>query len=237
MNENTRIIVSLYDGKRSSKEIATIVGLSPRYVRKVATGMNLDRLHCGAQPGEGNHQFVSGRRIDLDGYVLITAPPDHPYARERPHRDGKIIFEHRLVLEKKLGRLLLPGEVVDHFDGLTLHNDPSNLRLFHQNKDHLQATITGHPKAISISGRLNIKTRYHLPKGYQPVDINYQRRKRGDVRLLQILRAAFLFGIDSPYLLGTHRHLKKAGIDYSSRSMIGLALDALHLRYKADLLT
>ena len=237
MNENTQMIVSLYDGKHSSKEIAAIVGLSPRYVRKIAKQKGLDRLHWGAQPGGGNHQFVSGRRIDLDGYVLVTAPPDHPSARKRPHRNARIIFEHRMILEKKLNRPLRPGEVSHHKDGLTLHNDPSNLRSFDRNKDHLQATITGRPKHFSTSGRLNIKAKYHLPEGYQPVDTYYRRRKRGDVRLLQILLAALKFGIDSPYLLGTHRHLEKAGIDYSSRSMIGLALDALHLRYEADLLT
>jgi hypothetical protein len=236
MNENTQMIVSLYDGKRSSREIARIVGLSPRYVRKVAKQKGLDQLHCGAQPGEVNHQFVSGRRVDLDGYVLITAPPDHYSARKRPHRNGRIIFEHRMVLEKKLERPLHPGEVSHHKDGLTLHNDPSNLLLFDQNKDHLRATITGHQKKISVSGRLNIKARYHLPEDYLPVDTFYRRRRRGDVRLLQILLAALKFGIDSPFLLGTHRHLEKAGIDPSSRSMLEHALDDLYQRYEADLL-
>jgi hypothetical protein len=236
MNENTQMIVSLYDGKRSSVEIAKIVGLSPRYVRKVATKLDLDRLWCGAQPGEKNHQFLSGRRVDLDGYVLVTAPSDHPYARLRPNRKGgSIIFEHRLIVEQTLGRYLTPIEVVDHIDGLTLHNDPLNLRFFDQNKDHLQATITGRPKRISVSGWRNIKAKYHQPADWKQVDTYYRRRERGDVRLRQILLVSLKFGIDSPFLLGTHRHLEKAHIDYSSRSKIELALDELNQRWEQDL--
>ncbi len=236
MNENTRKIMSLYDGKRSAKEIAMIVGMSPRYVRKIGLLKNLPRLHCGAKPGKDNHQFVSGRRIDLDGYVLVTAPPGHPYARPRPGRPGgAIIFEHRLVLEKELGRYLLPSEVVDHRDGLTLHNDPLNLRLFDHNCTHLRETITGRPKQISESGLQNIKARYHLPEGFQPVDTYGRRRERGDVRLRQILLAALTLGIDSPFLLGTHRHLENAQIGFASRSMIELGWDQLCERWERDL--
>ena len=235
MSEKSQIIASLYDGIRSAKEIGLISGLSPRYCRKVAKMMNLPRLHVGAQPGANNHQFVSGRRIDPDGYVLVTAPSDHPYARNRVHRAGKLIYEHRLILEKKIGRYMLPEEVVDHIDGLTLHNEPSNLRLFDQNGEHLKATITGLPKQISVSGRQNIKARFHLPVDFQCVDTYGRRRKRGEIRLRQILLAALRFGIDSPFLWGTHFHLDKAQIDYSSRSTIELALADLYLRWESDL--
>lgn len=235
MNENTQKIISLCDGKRSSVEIAKIVGVGPRYVRKLISRYNLEHLHRGAQHGEDNHQYVSGRRIDLDGYVLVTAPPNHPYARKRPNRNGCIMFEHRLIMEKHLGRYLLPDEVVDHIDGLTLHNDPENMRIFPVNGLHLRETISGRPKEISESGRKNISLRYHPDADRKPVDIYYLRRKRGDVRLLQILRAAWKLGIDSPYLLGTHRHLEKIGIDWSDRYNLALAYDQLSERWLADL--
>jgi len=44
--------------------------------------------------------------------------------------DGEQIYEHRHVLERKLGRKLLPGENAHHMDGDKLNNDPSNLELW-----------------------------------------------------------------------------------------------------------
>jgi hypothetical protein len=218
------------------KEIGEIVGVGRRYAGKIARKYNLPQLHCGAQPGQNNHRFVSGRRIDLDGYVLVTAPDNHPTARKRPNRNNWIIFEHRLVMEHILGKYLLPEEVVDHIDGLTLHNDPENLRIFQNNGDHLFETISGLPKQISVSGKLNISLKNNPDVNRKSVDTYYLRRERGDVRLRQILLAALKLGIDSPYLLGTHHHLKKIGIDWSSRSNLEHALDELNQRWAEDLL-
>ena len=230
MNANTQRIIELSNGQRSSAEIAELVGLSPRYVRKVMKKFDLPRFGEGAQPGQRNHQFVSGRRVDHDGYVLVTAPKDHPYARQPSGRKTKVIFEHRLVMEQKLGRYLLPEEVVDHVDGLTLHNAPDNLRLFVSNSKHLAQTATG-PRMWSPEGVKNIGARTDRGVEIQRVDSYGQRRARGEIRLQQILLAALSLGIDSPFLLGTHRHLEKAGIDPSCRSNLERALADLYARW------
>jgi hypothetical protein len=232
MNLNTQKIVALADGARTSAEIALIVGLTPRYVRKVLLRKNLPRLNEGGQPGGANHQYKTGRRIDHDGYAQVTSPKDHPYARLRTNRGTKLIAEHRLILEQKLGRFLLPEEVVDHIDGLTLHNSPANLRLFASNTEHLSVTKAGSAPNLSAAGALNTGIRTDLGKAIGRVDMHAIRRKRGDVRLRQILLAALSLGTDSPYLLGTSHHTKKAGIVMSSRSTIERALADLYARWE-----
>ena len=234
MNANTRAIIRLSDGKRSSREIAEKLGLSPRYVRKVQLHHDASRRPDGGMPGERNHQFVSGRRIDLDGYVLVTAPSDHPYARQRTNRNVKLISEHRLELEKKLRRYLLPHEVVDHIDGLTLHNAPSNLRVFSKNSDHLSTTLRGRRPIWSPRGFLNLgNARWH-PETNPPVDTYAERRERGEIRLRQILLAALKLGKDSRFLSGTIYHTRKAGIDMTSRPTIERALADLYQKWGWD---
>lgn len=44
--------------------------------------------------------------------------------------------EHRVVAEQKLGRPLLPGEVVHHIDGDKLNNAPANIEVFPSQAEH-----------------------------------------------------------------------------------------------------
>ena len=226
-NPNFAKVRALADGSRSSIEIAEQVGLSPRYVRRILQRFDLPRLADGGRSGENNHQFVSGRRVGTCGYVLISVPAEYLSGRTRKNRISKVMFEHRFVLEQALGRYLLPSEIVDHKDGLTLHNAPDNLRLFQSNGEHLRETLTGKVPLWSDAGYQNMKIK-HLPDvNLVRIDTHHQRKVLGVVRLRQILLLALSLGIDSPYLLGTTRHTTKAGIDMSCRSTIKRALDDL----------
>ena len=67
-----------------------------------------------------------GRIVDDNGYVMILSP-DHPYK----NRNGRgYVKEHRLVMEKILGRYLEPNESVHHKNGDRLDNRPENLELW-----------------------------------------------------------------------------------------------------------
>jgi HNH endonuclease len=68
---------------------------------------------------------VRGNRI----YVLVMTEQGHRY-------------EHRVVMEKVLGRPLLPTEHVHHIDHDGLNNDPSNLELLSP-ADHNRKELTG----------------------------------------------------------------------------------------------
>lgn len=228
--ENARRVASLADGKLTSAEIASQLGLQPRHVRKILLRLDLPRLGEGGRKGAANHQFRTGRRIALSGYVQITAPEGYAgRVKTRPGRPGGgIVWEHRYVLEQKLGRLLLPSEIVDHIDGLTLHNHPDNLRVFASNAEHLRTTLAGKVPRWSAEGHGNMVLRHRPDAVLQRIDIHHQRRVAGALRLRQILLAALSLGIDSPYLSGSSHHTTKAGIDMSSRSKIEAALADLY---------
>jgi hypothetical protein len=74
---------------------------------------------------EQHHLWKGGRRIDSNGYVKIYAP-EHPSVK---NGTSKYVGEHILVMEKKLERYLLPGELVHHEDKNKQNNNPDNLEL------------------------------------------------------------------------------------------------------------
>lgn len=90
-----------------------------------------------ARKMESNGFWKGGRTVDRDGYVLVKMN-DHPDANHLGY-----VREHRLVMEQKLGRRLLPSEVVHHLDGVKSNNAPENLGLFDSNAEHLAETLRG----------------------------------------------------------------------------------------------
>lgn len=68
---------------------------------------------------------IGNRRLDGDGYWKIkVGHGNHP----RAHLGW--IREHTLVLEKKIGRYLLPNENAHHINGIRTDNHPDNLELW-----------------------------------------------------------------------------------------------------------
>lgn len=83
----------------------------------------------GRQQGK-NHPQWNGGRTKTHGYVYIWKP-SHPKA-DKNNR----VAEHRLVMEKKLGRLLTDSEVVHHINGIKDDNRIKNLKLFSSAGEH-----------------------------------------------------------------------------------------------------
>ena len=73
--------------------------------------------------GEKHSTWKGGRTQTVDGYVSIWKP-NHPNATVA----GRIM-EHRLVMEKNLGRYLEKNEVVHHINGIKDDNQIENLQL------------------------------------------------------------------------------------------------------------
>lgn len=74
--------------------------------------------------GSGNPRWKGGRILDKDGYWMIYSPK-HPFKNAIGY-----VREHRLVMEKFLGRYLMSIEVIHHKDENKQNNKLSNLQLF-----------------------------------------------------------------------------------------------------------
>lgn len=81
--------------------------------------------------GSRHPQWKGPRKIDNDGYVYIYIPT-HPFCNRK-----KQVFEHRLVMEKYLGRYLNRKEVVHHINDIKDDNRIENLQLFKDNEEHM----------------------------------------------------------------------------------------------------
>lgn len=220
-------IVPLCDGVRSSSEIAEMLNENVKYIQKMMLRHNLPRRIPSTVPPQRNSFYKCGRHINKDGYASVICPDEF---REMSNKNGRVL-EHRLLVAQKMGRNLLAREVVDHIDGIKLHNRPDNLRLFSCNADHLRATISGNVPRWSEAGKhvLDLSRRQAL--AHQRADTHLMKVKQGDARLIEILRAALKLGIDSPYLLGSCHHLEKAGIVDLSDSSLERALADLYRKY------
>lgn len=86
-------------------------------------------LSCSAKARTGpQHGSWKGGQTIINGYVFVYAPGHH-LATTRGYAP-----EHRLVMERIIGRPLLPEEVVHHIDRNRLNNLPDNLQLMSQSE-------------------------------------------------------------------------------------------------------
>jgi len=121
-----------------SKEIAEIVGKTPKAVQKIFRRYDFPRLHNIHPPKrEQRHDWQGGVKA-VNGYNYARSP-DHP----NKSKHGGYVAEHRLVMEAHLGRYLTRKEVVDHIDGNRQNNSLENLRVFPSNAEHLRVTLAG----------------------------------------------------------------------------------------------
>lgn len=121
--------------------VAVILGVSEDWVQRACKRLGLITQKTGPRPSGQRQPILRG------GYRYIYQP-DHPYATKAGY-----MLEHRLVMEEKTGRHLLPGQVVHHVNGDSLDNRPKNLMVFESNADHLRHELTGKCPKWTPEGR------------------------------------------------------------------------------------
>lgn len=117
-------------------KIAALLGVSSDTVAQCCKDYGLKTQRTGPRSGSEHTGWKGGRKV-VKGYVYLYAP-DHPNCTKQGY-----VAEHRLAMEKKLGRYLTRQEVVHHKNEISDDNKPKNLDVFPDNAAHLQATRSG----------------------------------------------------------------------------------------------
>lgn len=157
--KNSEKVIRLYEAGLTVKEVAEKFNVGEKRI------YNIVRMNCRVRSksyyaaGKRNSAWKGGVIIDKHGYRLIYAP-NHPF-RTKSNR----VREHRLVMEKKLGRYLKPEEVVDHINGKKDDNRPSNLRVYKNNAAHLAATLKGRRPQWTKEGKKRLEKLWSSRRG------------------------------------------------------------------------
>ena len=114
--------------------------LDPRDAGRLKRGGMCYRCTRLEQKGKDNPYWSGGKRKDVHGYIHILKR-GHPYANYQGY-----VREHRLVMEAKLGRYLLPTERTHHKNGIRDDNRPENLTLFASESIHRSHHARNRPR-------------------------------------------------------------------------------------------
>lgn len=127
---DTETLTALYEQAGSVTELARRFDTpyATMYCRLKRLGIPIKRTgfrspHPAAKHAEQHHNWRGGV-YESNGYLYEFAP-DHPAASRRKG----YVQQHRLVMERHLGRLLTADELVHHINGDKADNRLENLEL------------------------------------------------------------------------------------------------------------
>ena len=116
-------------------EVSRQTGIFVETIRKFAARKGLDYARSDRRtPAKEVHGTIG-----YGGYVELRVERDGPYGNLIRHGGKHYGYAalHRMRMQDKLGRHLLPGEVVHHIDGDIYNNSLANLTVFSSEAEHL----------------------------------------------------------------------------------------------------
>ena len=124
-------IIELYEKeKKSCKEICRMYGLSPNSSTNLGIRLKKLGIKIRKDAGENHHNWKGGKIIKGDGYIGIWNP-NHIKADNQGY-----VYEHTLIIEKKIKRHLHQNEEIHHINLNKKDNNIENLCLC-THKEHL----------------------------------------------------------------------------------------------------
>jgi len=111
--------------KKSLRTIAKEIKCRENTIRRYMIKFNISR-----RTASESNKWKNGKFKTYSGYIIIHYP-NHPFCNVQGY-----VFEHRLIMEKKLGRYLKSKEIVHHINGIKEDNRIENLMLFKNNSEH-----------------------------------------------------------------------------------------------------
>lgn len=129
------------------------------------------KMFCSLECRYNNTTRLGHRYLGLNGYFYIKTGPSH------------YDLEHRLILEKKLGRKLRKGEHGHHINSNKQDNIPENLEIYGSNSAHIKyhnALYGGkHPKDSPKAIRKRVNSRWtKYWQGIKPNKCQYEGCKK-----------------------------------------------------------
>jgi len=115
--------------------------VKPRHYYKICCSKKCRLKYFSLNYSKENHfKWKGGKFKDTEGYVHVKAY-NHPYRDKQNY-----VREHRLVMEKHLGRYLEPHEIIHHKNEIITDNRLENLELYESNAHHSRFHKKGKPR-------------------------------------------------------------------------------------------